>query len=125
MILSSAHQREDIYKTTFCTRYGHYEFWMVPFGITNAPTTFMCFMNGLFYPYLDKFVIVFVDDIFLYLNIKHVEHLVEILGLFRENQLCAKLNNYSFFHSQIRYLGHVVSKEGIVADLINIKAIME
>jgi len=74
-------------------RYGHYEFMVVPFGRTNAPTTFMCLMNNVLRPYLDKFVIVFVDDMLVYSKNgeKHVEHLTTMLTLLREKRLYAKL----------------------------------
>jgi len=90
---------EDIYKIAFRTRYGHYEFVVVPFGLTNAPTTFMCLMNNVLHPYLDKFVIMFIDDILVYSKNEeeHVEHLVAVWRLLRENQLYAKLNKCSFF----------------------------
>ena len=79
--------------------YGNYEFVVVPFGLTNAPTTFMCLMNSVLHPYLDNLVIVLIDDILEYSKNeeKHVEHLVVVLSLLRENQLYAKLNKCSFF----------------------------
>ena len=109
---------EDIYKTTFQTRYGHYEFIVVPFGLTNAPTTFMCLMNSVLHPYLDKFVIVFIDRILVYSKNEeeHAEHLSTVLRLLRENQLYSKLSKCNFFHTEVHYLGHVVSKDGILVD---------
>ena len=96
-------KEEDIYKTTFRTRYGHYEFVVVPFGLTNAPTTFMCLRNSVLRPYLDSFVIVFIDDILVYSKNEeeHVEHLVTVLRLLREHQLYVKLNNVVSF--KLRY----------------------
>jgi len=92
-------KEEEIYKIAFRTRYGHYEFVVVPCGLINAPPTFMCLMNSALHPYLDKFVIVFIDDILVYSKNKedHVEHLAAVLRLLRENQLYAKLNKCSFF----------------------------
>lgn len=118
---------EDIYKIGFCTRCGHYEFLVVPFGPTNAPTIFMCLMNNVFHPYLDKFVIVYVDDILIYSHNEeeHVEHLATLMILLRDHQLYAKINKCHFFQSQIQYLGHVISQEGIKMDLERIKSIME
>jgi len=83
----------------FKTGYGHYEFVVVPFGLTNAPTTFMCLMDSTLSPYLDKFVIVFIDDILVYSKNEeeHAEHLATLLRLLREHQLYAKLNKCSFF----------------------------
>jgi hypothetical protein len=98
---------EDISKTTFRTRYGHYEFVVVPFGLTNAPTTFMCLMNGIFRNYLDKFVIVFLDDILIYSKSEeeHEEHLRLVLQVLREHQLYAKLSKCSFYQRQDSLLG--------------------
>ena len=73
---------EDNFKTTFRTRYGHYEFDVMPFGITNAPVFFMCLMNNVMHKYLDKFVVIFIDDILIYLNSEeeHKEHLKNCLA---------------------------------------------
>ena len=74
--------------------YGHYDFVVVPFSLTNAPATFMCLMNSVLHPYLNKFVIVFIDDILVYYKNEeeHAEHLVAILRLLREHQLYAKIS---------------------------------
>ena len=120
-------KEENIYKTDFRTMYWHYEFVMVPFGLTNAPYTFMCLMNSVLLPYLDKFVNAFIDDILIYSmnEEERDEHLATVLRLLRENQLYAKLSKFSLFQTKVHYLGHAVSKEGIVVDLKNIRATME
>jgi hypothetical protein len=97
-IRSGYHQvrikEEDTNKTAFRTRYGHYEFTMVPFGLSNAPVVFMYLMNGVFREYLDKFVIVFLYDIIVYSKMKeeHENHLRMVLQVLRERQLYAKLS---------------------------------
>jgi hypothetical protein len=93
---------EDIHKTTFRTRYGHYEFVVVPFRLTNAPTTFMCLMNSVLNKYLDKFVLVFVDDILVYSKTReeHEEHLRMVLQVLRDHQLYAKFNKCDFFQKK-------------------------
>jgi hypothetical protein len=90
---------EDIQKMTFRTRYGHYEFVVVPFGLTNAPTTFMCLMNNVLNKFLDRFVLVFIDDILIYSKNReeHEEHLRLVLQLLRENRLYAKFSKCDFF----------------------------
>jgi hypothetical protein len=110
---------EDIHKTTFRTRYGHYEFVVVPFGLTNAPTTFMCLMNSVLNKYLDKFILVFVDDILVYSKTKeeHEEHLRLVLQVLRDHQLYAKYSKCDFFQKEIQYLGHTISEEGVAVDL--------
>jgi hypothetical protein len=109
---------EDINKNSFRTRYGHYEFTVVPFGLSNAPTVFMCLMNGVFRDYLDKFFIVFLDDILVYskLEEEHEQHLRMVLQVLREHQLYAKLSKCSFYKKRIHYLGHIISKDGIDID---------
>jgi hypothetical protein len=105
--------------------YGHYEFAVVPFGLTNAPIVFMCLMNGIFINYLDKFFIVFLDDILFYSKSEeeHEHHLRLVLQVLREHQLYAKLSKCSFYQERIHFLGHVVSEQGIVVDPENIEAI--
>ena len=118
-------REEDIHKTTFRTRYGHYEFLVVPFGLTNAPATFMCLMNSVFSKYLDKFVLVFLDDIIINFKNKekHEEHLRMELQLLREHELYAKLSKCDFYKDKIHYLGHIISDEGIFVDPVKIAAI--
>jgi hypothetical protein len=89
---------EDISKTTFKTRYGHYEFIVVPFGLSNAPVVFMCLMNGVFQEYLNNFVIVFLDEILVYSKSEeeHEHHLRMVLQVLRDHQLYSKLSKFSF-----------------------------
>jgi hypothetical protein len=117
----------DIPKTAFRTRFGHYEFVVVPFGLTNAPTIFMSLMNDVFRKYLDRFVQVFLDDILIYSKNEreHEEHLRVVLSCLRENKLYGKLSKCSFFQKEIHYLGHIISDEGISVDPEKVKAIME
>jgi hypothetical protein len=93
---------EDIHKTTFRTRYGHYEFVVVPFGLTNAPTTFMFLMNNVLNKFLDKFVLVFIDDILIYSKRReeHEEHLKSVLQVLREHKLYAKFSKCDFFKNK-------------------------
>jgi hypothetical protein len=98
---------------------------VVPFGLSNAPIVFMCLMNGIFKEYLDKFVIVFLDDIIIYskLEEEHGKHLRMVLQVLREHQLYAKLSKSSFYQKQIHYLGHIISEEGLSMDPKKIEAI--
>jgi hypothetical protein len=118
-------KEEDIHKTSFQTRYGHYEFVVVPFGLTNAPVVFMFLMNDIFINYLDRFVIVFLDDILIYSNSEeeHENHLRLVLQVLREYQSYAKLSKCSFYQKQIHYLGHIILEHDIEVDPENIEAI--
>jgi hypothetical protein len=120
-------KEDDIPKTAFKTRFGHYEFTVFPFGLTNAPGVFMSLMNGVFREYLDKFVQVFIDDILIYSRTteEHDEHLRLVLQCLREHKLYGKLSKCSFYQSRIHYLGHVISGEGIAVDPAKVEAIME
>ncbi|KAD4586602.1 hypothetical protein E3N88_24203 [Mikania micrantha] len=118
-------QEEDIPKTAFRTRYGHYEFLVMPFGLTNAPAVFMDLMNRVCKPYLDKFVIVFIDDILIYSKTQeeHKEHLQLTLELLRKEKLYAKLSKCDFWIREVQFLGHVVNEQGIHVDKSKIEAI--
>ncbi|RVW60643.1 Transposon Ty3-G Gag-Pol polyprotein [Vitis vinifera] len=109
---------EDVPKTAFRTRYGHYEFLVMPFGLTNAPAAFMDLMNRVFKPYLDQFVVVFIDDILVYSRSReeHEGHLSIVLQTLRDKQLYAKLKKCEFWLDRISFLGHVVSNDGISVD---------
>ena len=109
---------EDIPKTAFRTRYGLFEFLVMPFGLTNAPATFQAAMNNTFMPALDSFVIVYLDDILVYSRTaeEHARHLEWVLEKLRSEQLYAKLSKCSFFQSEVPFLGHVVSAEGLRMD---------
>ncbi|KAI3682772.1 hypothetical protein L1987_83010 [Smallanthus sonchifolius] len=118
-------QEEDVPKTAFRTRYGHYEFLVMPFGLTNAPAVFMDLMNRVCKPYLDKFMIVFIDDILIYSRTKedHEHHLKLILELLRNEKLYAKFSKCEFWIREVHFLGHVINKEGIHVDPSKIEAI--
>jgi hypothetical protein len=107
-------KEDDVPKTAFKTRFGHYEFTVLPFGLTNAPGVFMSLMNGVFREYLDKFVQVFIDGILIYSQTteEHDEHLRLVLQCLREHKLYGKLSKCSFYQLKIHYLGHVISGEG-------------
>ncbi|KAM2439964.1 hypothetical protein PS1_021372 [Malus domestica] len=118
-------KEDDVPKTAFRTRYGHYEFLVMPFELTNAPAAFMRLMNEVFQQYLDKFVIVFIDDILVYSKSKtdHIRHLNLVLKKLREHQLYAKFSKCQFWLNQVAFLGHVVSAQGIQVDPQKIAAV--
>ncbi|KAG8499053.1 hypothetical protein CXB51_005455 [Gossypium anomalum] len=116
----------DIPKTAFRMRYGHYEFLVMPFGLTNAPAVFMDLINQIFRPYLDRFVVVFIDDILVYSQneTEHVEHLRLVLQILRDKQLYAKFSKCEFWLREVSFLGHVVSASGIRVDPSKISVVL-
>ncbi|GKB68641.1 putative reverse transcriptase domain-containing protein [Tanacetum coccineum] len=118
---------EDILKTAFRTRYGHYEFQVMPFGLANAPAVFMDLMNRVCKPYLDKFMIVFIDDILIYSKNKkeHEEQFKLILRLLEKEELYAKFSKCEFLLSKVQFLGHVIDSEGIHVDPAKIESIKD
>jgi hypothetical protein len=108
----------DISKTAFRTRYGLYEYTVISFGLTNASAYFMYLMNKVFIEYLDKFVVVFIDDILIFSKIEeeHEKHLRLVLENLRSNQLYAKFSKCEFWLTEVTFLGHVVSAGGVTVD---------
>ena len=98
----------------------------MPFGLTNAPAAFMDLMHRIFHDYLDRFVVVFVDDILIYSpsEDEHEAHLRIVLQLLREHQLYAKLSKCDFWLSEVKFLGHVISETGVTVDPEKIEAVM-
>ncbi|GKF29962.1 putative reverse transcriptase domain-containing protein [Tanacetum coccineum] len=113
---------DDIPKTVFRTRYGHFEFTVMPFGLTNAPVVFMDLMNIVYRPYLDNFVILFIDDILIYSKTReeHVEHLRLVLELLKKD---AKFSKCELWLSEAQFLGHVINGNGIHVDPSKIEAV--
>ena len=108
----------NISKVAFRTRYRYYEFCVLLFGLTNTPATFMTLMNNIFQLYLDKFVIVYLDDILIYSKTKeeHLKHVHIILETLRKHQLYAKLAKCEFIKQRIEYTGYFISEQGITVD---------
>ncbi|KAA3470187.1 Retrotransposon protein [Gossypium australe] len=120
-------KKADIHKTAFRTHYGHYEFLVMPFGLTNAPAAFMDMMNQVFQPYLDQFVVVFINDILVYSKNEdeHDLHLRVVLQILREKQLFAKFSKCEFWLKEVTFLGHVVYAEGIRVDPRKVEAVLD
>ena len=117
----------DVHNMVFRTRYGHYEFLVMSFGLTNAPTAFMDLMNRVFRPYVDQFVVVFIDDILVYSKDRenHDTHIRVVLETLRKEQLYAKLSKCEFWLNEVSFLGHIVSKEAIQVDPKKIEVVVE
>jgi len=117
----------DIPKTTFSTRYGLYEYLVMSFGLTNAPAYFMYLMNSVLMPELDKFVVVFIDDILIYSKTEeeHAQHLHIVLQRLREHQLYAKFSKCDFWLKEVPFLGHVITPEGISIDPSKVQDVLD
>ena len=128
---SSYHQikirLEDIPKIVFSTRYDLYEYLVMSFGLTNAPAYFMYLMNSVFMPELDKFVIVFLDDILIYSENEadHAEHLRVVLSRLREHMLYAKFSKIELWLSKVPFLGHILSKDEISIDPSKVQEVID
>jgi hypothetical protein len=118
---------KDVEKTAFRTRYGHYEWLVMPMGLTNAPATFMHMMNETFREYLDHFVVIFIDDILIYSRNKeeHLHHLRKVFELLRKHKLFCKESKCLFGVSEIDFLGHTIAADGIKMEKHKFKAILE
>ncbi|KAI3808947.1 hypothetical protein L1987_24910 [Smallanthus sonchifolius] len=120
-------KEDDVHKTTFRTRYGHYEFTVMPFGLTNAPVVFMDLMNRVCRPFLDRSVIVFIDDLLIYSRNEgdHACHLREILEVLQREKIYAKFSKCAFWLREIQFLGHVINEKGITVDPSKIVAVKD
>jgi hypothetical protein len=117
----------DIPKTAFSTRYGLYEFLVMSFGLTNASAYFMYLMNSVFMTELDKFVVVFIDDILIYSKNEkeHAKHLRIVLQRLRDHKLYANFSKCEFWLNSVKFLGHTISKDGISIDPSKVQEVMD
>jgi hypothetical protein len=119
-------QESDIPKTAFRTRYGLYEYTVMSFGLMNAPAYFMYHMNKVFMEYLDRFIVVFIDNILIFSKMmeEHKEHLSLVLEKLRSNQLYAKFSKCEFWLTEVAFLGHVISAGGVSVDPGKVKDVL-
>ena len=118
---------QDVPKTAFGTRFGHYEFLVMPFGLTNALASFMMLMDTVLRPYLEKFIVVFLDDTLVYSKTRkeHTKHLCSMFELLQQLLLFAKESKCAFFTEKIQYLGHIISAKGMWMDPKKVDAILK
>jgi hypothetical protein len=118
---------QDEFKTAFKTHHGQFEFKVMPFGLTNAPSTFQCLMNSIFADHIRKFVLVFMDDILVYSKDfgQHLQHLTIVFDILRQHQLFAKFSKCSFAQTQLEYLGHIISDQGVATDVEKTRVMLE
>ena len=120
-------KEEDIPKDAFKCHYGHFEFLAMPFGLTQAPATFQSWMRNIFHKKILKFVLVFFDDILIYIKTwkEHLHHLEVVLKILHDQSLFAKLSKCEFGMTELLYLGHTIGQDGVKVDLEKIKSIIE
>ena len=118
---------EDVPKIAFSTRYGLYEYFVISFGLTNAPVYFMYLMNSVFMLKLNKFMVLFIDDILIYFENEadHAEHLRVVLSRLREHKLYAKFSKCEFWLSKVPFLGRILSEDGISVDPSKVQEVMD
>jgi hypothetical protein len=119
--------KEDIEMTTFCTCYGHFEWLVLPFGLTNAPASFMGHMNRLLRDLLDKYVVIFIDDILIYSKTpeEHDQHLREVLRRLRDNHFYCKQSKCELWKSEVTFLGHIISSAGVRMEQAKVNAVKD
>ncbi|GAA5971619.1 hypothetical protein JCM3765_001266 [Sporobolomyces pararoseus] len=117
----------DEWKTAFRTRYGHYEYQVMPFGLTNAPATFQALINDTFRPFLDRFVVAYLDDILIYSQTleEHQDHVRQVLAKMREAKLYGKAEKCSFHSDSVEYLGFIINRDGVSMDPSKVQSIRE
>lgn len=120
-------QLEDVENTAFRTHHGHFEFLVMPFGFSNAPSTFQSLMNEVFGPYLPKFVLVFFDDILVYSAswVEHLQHMRLVFLLLRQHTLFLKKSKCTFGVDLVSYLGHVISSQGVSVDETKVQVVSD
>jgi len=120
-------REEDVHKTAFRTRYGHFEFLVLPFGLCSAPASFMRLMHHIFDDLLDQCVVIFIDDVLIYSRTKdeHDKHVRMVLDRLRQHSLFAKLSKCSFFKPEVEFLGFVVGRHGVGMEQAKIKAVLD
>lgn len=120
-------QVQDEHKTAFKTHNEHYEFRVIPFGLTSAPATFQGIMNNILHPWLRRFVLVFVDDILIYSSTleEHIQHLRTVFQVLLKHQLKVKCSKCSFGQQRLAYLGHIISPNGVSTDEDKIQAVRD
>jgi hypothetical protein len=118
--------KDDIAKTTFRTHHGHFEFLVMPFGLSDAPSTFQALMNSVLGPFLRKFVLVFFDDILIYSTswTEHLQHIRAVLSVLRANNLHVKRSKCSFATSTVSYPGHIISEYGVAMDTSKVDSVL-